>query len=158
MAKRGRPSAADLAARKAALDAAREQGLDTSDLCKGHQPPPELSKAETKIWRKIVNDFPPDWFSEGDIPLLVAYCQQFALLHRIQEQAESEPLIVTNPKTGAPMQNPIFAMQSRTSASLSMLSTKLRLSQSTRLTAGNAATKKRNHSAGNVADKKPWEM
>ena len=42
------------------------------------QPPEHLSEEARKLWARIVESKPADWFEEGSLPLLAQYCDLVA--------------------------------------------------------------------------------
>lgn len=119
------------------------------------KPWPGLTHREIELWKFVVNSQAVDWFSPADQPILMGYVRAIALHERISLEAFGAPLIVPS-AAGAEIANPIFKLQNTAALAMASLATKLRLTQSSRMTDGNARTKAKN--AGITADAgKPWE-
>jgi hypothetical protein len=75
---RGRPSNEERAMIATRTMAALEKG-------ERPEPPEDFTAAESKVWRKVVDALPPDWFSGATVPLLTQYCRHTAGLDFIDK-------------------------------------------------------------------------
>lgn len=124
--------------------------------------------AEAAGWTEIVNAQAADWFQSGDLPLLEAYCRAIVQYRRVSADIENGNGGLGAPFTlegshGGMQPNPIYSLQDRLARQMATLAVKLRLSQSTRLTAQVAGTKGRAQAGRNGAQgpagepEKPWQ-
>ena len=67
MAKRGRPSRAELAL----------SDVPVVDVGRRMPPPPpaELTDAQAQVWRDAVSSMPANWLTRGSYPILIEYCR-----------------------------------------------------------------------------------
>jgi hypothetical protein len=102
--------------------------------------PYELTEQEANVWRGIVDRLPADWFHAENYPLLVQYCRHTVNSHRIAQLIEQ---IVTE----AGVKGNVFAVkeytdlllaQSRETASIARLATKMRICQQSTIARVNA--------------------
>ena len=54
------------------------------------QPPGDLTPAQAREFRRVVELMPPDWFSEGYTALLAQYCRHVTMTHYLAAQIERE--------------------------------------------------------------------
>lgn len=141
MGDRGRKSAADLSV----------AASNVVTLTKRPEPADGLSEREGEIWQKIVESLPVDWFSPGDLPLLVAYVRAIALHERVSEEAAHAEFTIRGAQ-GGEVVNPIFKIQDMAARQMASLAVKLRLSQSAKWTEQKAATK-----SAKAKTARPWE-
>jgi hypothetical protein len=112
-------------------------------------PPKELTTRQAKLWRAIVDTSPAGHFREGDA-LLTAFCRHSDAANQLAKlidglEAKSDDL----KQLGR-----LLAMRERESRMLSMLATKMRLTQQSRMHPRSAGRAFDNTTAG----VKPWEM
>lgn len=112
------------------------------------------------IWRNVVGSVQVDYFSEGDMPLLRAYCQASAQLEAIS--GECDKLVTAGTflvaGQGAPAAHPYFKIQDTLARQVASLAVKLRLAASTRYDTKKAAGLARKAAAGEAAAaRKPWQ-
>ena len=110
---------------------------------------------EAALWRTIVAAESADWFHPGDIPLLEAFCRATINYRKVTVKCASAPYTLTN-FHGAQSVNPIFRMQDMLAKQMAALATKLRLAQSTRVSAHQAGSTVRKN-ATTEAGLKPWQ-
>ena len=97
------------------------------------KPPAELTDEERTQWLNVVNAMPADWFTPETGPLLTQYCRHAVMARRIAQMIQAEVQGVDC--DGNPIEfslrdfNRLSQMQDRESRALSMLATKMRLSQ-----------------------------
>lgn len=87
-----------------------------------------------ELWRHIVDVHPRGYFQAGDVPLLRAYCEEYARRNRAERMlAEQGEVIET--ASGAVKRNPWHEVLVNSNSSLSQLATKLRLCVNSRINA-----------------------
>lgn len=135
--KRGRPSSAALA---------MLVHHDAIETIPRPQVPHDLNDEETEVWASIVNRMPADWFTTETLPLLSQYCRHTIQARRIAELIERA---TGDKELKVKDYDRLLKMQARESASISSLSVKMRISQSTTI----------NHRANKKAQapRAPWE-
>ena len=94
-------------------------------------PPPDLSAAETKLFREIVAASHPEHFSPVDVHLLASYVQAILASRRCNRGMHKDPKLVT-----------VWERATRVQA---QLATKLRLSPNSRMDAKSAGRRARNN-------------
>ena len=101
-------------------------------------PPPDgLSEDAAELWGRIVDAHPQGYFQAGDMPLLRAYCEEYARRNRAERMlAEQGEVIET--ASGAVKRNPWHEVLVNSNSSLSQLATKLRLCVNSRISARDA--------------------
>lgn len=116
---------------------------------------PSLNKVEQRIWTDVVRQMPAGWFSPADAPLLAAYCRAVAQYERVSVLAATAEPTTLN-ASDAEVVNPIFRVQDLAVNQMAKLAVKLRISQSSRLTAGVAGTKV-NDNNRKATGARPWD-
>jgi hypothetical protein len=115
--------------------------------------PPEFDKDEARHWRDIVNRMPADWFPAETLPVLTALCADVALSERVAVELRK----VKRRSLATDAEFKRFAslgrMRLRLSQSIANLSTKLRLTNQSRLRSERAAQDEQK--ARHV---KPWDI
>lgn len=53
------------------------------------QPPDELTDEQRVEFRRVVNGMPAEWFSVGNVAMLVQYCRHVVTARRVAEQIEA---------------------------------------------------------------------
>lgn len=114
------------------------------------RPPDGLSEAQGKIWTEIVSSKPPGWFGRDSAALLESYCIAVDRRRFVTAQIERH--------FGLKRQNvdkyaQLLELERRQTATISSLSTKMRLSQQSRYTPQAAATATKSQ----PDMKAPWE-
>ncbi len=144
MRQRGRPSQSSLSVvvpLKTAVNAGRPAV------------PAEFDKDEARHWRDIVGRMPADWFPAETLPVLTALCADIALSERVA--LELRRVKRRSLATDADFKRfaSLARMRLRLSQSIANLSTKLRLTNQSRLRSERAAQdeQKARHA-------KPWEV
>src|SRR5262249_50975153 len=99
-------------------------------------PPPRaepdgLSDRERQIFTDLVRACDADHFTEGDLPLLVAYVQAVAQHERAVDALRRDGDVITNAK-GEPRANPWLVVQEKCQRAMVALSMRLRLSPQAR--------------------------
>lgn len=121
MAKRGRPSAADLAA------------VPTISDRQHIQPPKQITPRARQLFVELVGATGPDHFAPSDVPVLTTFCEAVALREQAQA-ALSEHGVVVDGDT-----NPWFAVCNKQDKTIATLGMRLRLVPSARYDAKKAA-------------------
>lgn len=88
------------------------------------KPPHDLTDEQVEVWRAVVDAEPADHFTPSTIPMLTQYCRHVVCARQIAELME---------RAAADMDlnafDKLLQMQDRESRVMSMLATKMRLSQ-----------------------------
>lgn len=124
MRQRGRKSSAELSVVPVRCDLQRPP------------PPTNLTKAQAKIWREIVDTSPAGWFREGDT-LLSLFCQHTATAELINSMIDKTDFKTTP----LPQLNRLLGIRCRETMLILSLATKMRLTPQARMhprTAGRA--------------------
>lgn len=141
MAKRGRPSSAELTTPRPAAER-----QDRPDACYS------LPDEAAEVWRATVEALPADWIGAEALPVLAAYCRTTVALRRLGQlvhQAEYMPGDLDLAQYSLLLR--LHAQQAQT---LKTLGTALRLTPQSRYKAEAAARRIGDHSTG----KRPWEI
>lgn len=136
MAKRGRKSAASL----------EVAAVSPLEVVERPRCPHDLTDEEAEVWFAVVNRLPADWFPVETHPLLVQYCRSTIQARRVAELIEKA---TADPELSVAAYDRLLRMQARSSASIAMLATKMRISQQS--TSNHRGNKKQ------VSPRKPWE-
>jgi phage terminase small subunit len=109
-------------------------------------PPERLSADAAKLWREIVESLPADWFSEGNLDLLEAYCVSIMVLRMANARTQQALEKIADPKAEAWEEMTVLeryrAIAQRESAAIQQLATKMRLTQQARISAEKGAPPK----------------
>lgn len=115
--------------------------------------PKALPEKHKSIWRQTVNTKTGDYWSKGDVPILVMYCRCAWDIDDLTEDIEREGAVIENAR-GNPVVNPKVVVRGFAESRLMSLCTKLRLQPSSRMDTkneGNQGKKKaRATAAANV--------
>jgi hypothetical protein len=110
--------------------------------------PPELTDEECEVWAAVVRSRPNDYFGPDSMPLLSQYARHVIQARRIAELIERA---TAAPDLRIRDYDRLLKIQSRESAQIASLATKMRIAQqSTRTHRGN----QRDGPSGGL---KPWE-
>lgn len=101
------------------------------------RPPPGTSASAAALWKKIVAAYPEDYFRVGDMPLLLAYCQEYERCQRAQKRLEEEGEVIETER--GPKRNPWHVVLTASEAALAQMATKLRICANSRTTHEKAA-------------------
>lgn len=111
------------------------------------EPPPDLGKSETALFRDLVAACAPQHFRRSDLPLLARYCEAVILAETAaRELREGGP--VTNGRA-----SPWLTVQEKAVRAVVALSMRLRLSPQSRLDPKSAARE----SVPGAQTAKPWD-
>ena len=141
MAKRGRPSSADLTTQRPPV--ARQ---DRPDACYS------LPDEAAEVWKATVEALPADWIGAEALPVLAAYCRTTVALRRLGQlvhQAEYTPGDLDLDQYSL-----LLRLHGQQAQTLKTLATALRLTPQSRYKAEAAARRIGEHSTG----KRPWEI
>lgn len=100
--------------------------------------PKNLPEKHREIWRDTVNTKTGDYWSKGDIPILMMYCRCAHDIDRLTNDIEDEGEVIDNAR-GNPVVNPKVVVRGFAEARLMGLCTKLRLQPSSRMDTKNEA-------------------
>jgi len=92
-------------------------------------------------WKRIVEDYPPDHFRAGDLPLLRRYCDAYARAVRAERQVEKEGLSVPT-GSGSSKANPLIAVGADADRDMKALAVALRICANSRTTPKQAGKEK----------------
>lgn len=115
------------------------------------QPPDELSPQEAEKWREIVNAQPVDWWTPGNLPLLVAYVRAISAYEFLSGQLERYTSLDTDEQIRA--YKNLSQVQKAQADLMATMATKMRLTQQSRYTEKTAAT-----ATKKTAANKPWDF
>ena len=101
-------------------------------------PPRGMSKSARKIWNLTVASMPANHFREADRPQLQAYCAAAAKNLKATEELEAHGEVLTSISDGRKYESPWSKIQDKTAQVMSSLATKLRITQSSMLSAKGA--------------------
>src|SRR5512139_3057838 len=138
MGVRGRKSAGDLMMMGSPVDIVERQ-----------KAPHDLTDEETEVWAAIVAAEPADWFTISTRPILGQYCRHVVAARRVAELIERAG---SDKNTSVADYDRLLGMQERESRTLTILATKMRLTQQS-ITNHRGSRKM---GTGTLA-KKPWE-
>lgn len=97
------------------------------------KPPRGSSKKFRALWRMIIEDFPPTYFKESDIPVLEEFIHLKLSLEELRAQCEGEPYTYCTSSSGRTVINPIHTMRLNTFGRLASVGRSLRLMPSGRM-------------------------
>lgn len=139
MAERGKQSAASLSV------------VSTAALVQRPEPPDELKPREKTLWKRVVDSKPADWFTPGDIPLLVDYCRHVIRQRDLSDAISKQGKAPYTDKEAYSFFRDLLKDSDMETKAIKSLATALRLTQQARYTpqAAGTATKKQ--------QRKPWE-
>ncbi|HEY1723970.1 MAG TPA: hypothetical protein VGF89_01000 [Steroidobacteraceae bacterium] len=115
------------------------------------KPPDELTEEQGKIWTEIVQSKPDDWFGRDSHALLVNYCIAVIRRRAITREIERK-MGLKRPNVG--QLEKLHEMERRQIATISSLSTKMRLSQQSKYGPRAADTASKHY----PGVQKPWEQ
>lgn len=139
MAERGRKSAASLAV------------ASVVGLTQRPEAPDELTQAEAKVWKQVVDSKPADWFTPGDTPLLADYCRHVVRQRLISKAINAQGKIAFADPESYKFYRDLLKDSEMETRAIKSLATALRLTQQSRYTPQAAAT------ATKKQQRKPWE-
>jgi hypothetical protein len=134
MGNRGRPSSASILLEKARIESTERP-----------RAPHDLNDEECEVWVKVISSQTPDWFTDGNLPLLVQYCRHCVQARHIAELIEKA---TGDRKLSIRDRNRLLAMQDRETKTIIQLATKMRITQQ-------SVTNHRGNKK--TASSKPWE-
>jgi len=114
--------------------------------------PKDLTDAQRKQWRSIVNSLPADYFRPSDVSLLRAYCIASAMLADAADEIGRDGITIDNGH-GRRVPHAAVHVMSAATAAMAQMAVKLRLCPSSRYDDRTAATK----ANASKDAKRPWE-
>jgi hypothetical protein len=144
MVKRGRKSAAELAAPK------------VSNLLKAERlkPPAHLTDAEISVWNEIVSDQPANAFTPTHAPLIQMYCRQVVNGRILADEILNFDRSWLASDEGLKRYDKLLGMAERESRAASSLATRMRITRQ----AIDQQTVARMNVNSTSKTKKPWEL
>lgn len=109
-------------------------------------PASHLTAAQKKIWTRVVDALPPEWFRAETLDLLGEYCRQVTLSRKISKMIDKLPLDAP----GQELERLVRLME-KTARMTVTLSTKMRLSQQ-------ATYHKSKVKDGSTPSDDPWQV
>lgn len=100
--------------------------------------PKDLPEKHEEIWRTTVNTKTGDYWSKGDIPILMMYCRHAWDIQTLSEEIDEEGMVIFN-ANGNPIVNPKIVIRGYCEAKILSLCTKLRLQPASRMDSKNEA-------------------
>lgn len=140
MAKRGRPSSADLTTQRPPVER-----QERPDACYS------LPDEAAEVWKATVEALPADWIGAEALPVLAAYCRTTVALRRLGQlvhQAEYTPGDLDLDQYSL-----LLRLHGQQAQTLKTLATALRLTPQSRYKAEAAARRIGDHNPG----KRPWD-
>lgn len=116
------------------------------------EPPADLTEAESRYWRDVVETKPADWWKADTAMLLKAYCRAAVQHDAISATINALPQRRLKTESGWAKYERMRKTQATTSGEMCTLATKMRLTPQSRYTSQSAATADRKADRG-----KPWE-
>jgi hypothetical protein len=110
------------------------------------KPPSDLTKEQATEWQFVVDRMPADWFPREMHGVLVQYCRHIIEARRIGQLIAQ---MVGKKRFDLDQYEQLLRMQDKEGRSVSMLATRMRLTQQSRY------DKKRK--TGNVIAQRPWQ-
>jgi hypothetical protein len=110
------------------------------------KPPADLTKEQATEWQLVVDRMPADWFPREMHGVLVQYCRHIIEARRIGQLIAQ---MVGKKRFDLDQYEQLLRMQDKEGRSVSMLATRMRLTQQSRY------DKKRK--TGNVIAQRPWQ-
>ena len=96
------------------------------------EPPDELSEEETVEWKAVVDRLPPEWFPKETHQVLVAYCRHVVRGRMVARWIKSFRDEYLRMEGGVDRIDKLFAMGERESKTITMLATRMRITQQSR--------------------------
>lgn len=92
------------------------------------RPPRDLSDEELEVWRGIVDQELPDWFTNATLPLLSQYCRHVIHAKRVAELIE-HTISTSDTMPWMEEYDSLLKIQERETRAMVLLATTMRLSQ-----------------------------
>ncbi len=102
------------------------------------QPESGMTPAAKKVWRRIVDELPADYFRPADLPLLRAYCESYSTHLQASKNLKKDGHVIEGNQ--GPKRNPWFDVQKEAASTMATLATKLRLCPNARISGWKAET------------------
>lgn len=112
--------------------------------------PPELREEHKPYWTELVNSFPHDHFTMGDVVAMKLYCRCAHDIDRCNELIVSEGDVIHGPR--GPMVNPRVKVRSTSETVLMSILTKFRNQPASRANSENFQTRQGKKNAEQAAD------
>ena len=87
-----------------------------------------MSKEAQKVWRRIVNAYPPDFFKPQHFGMLRAYCETECSYYQVIEGIAKEGVVIAQPN-GVIKRHPFCAERDALAATMASLGTKLQITK-----------------------------
>jgi len=91
------------------------------------QPLRGMSLKAKQMWKMIVNDFCPGFYTDRHYPLLLIFCESWARHEQASSQLKKEDLVVKNMMSGATKKNPLLQILDAEFSKMIQISTRLSL-------------------------------
>ena len=110
-------------------------GVDTTLFAEKITPPKSMTNDGKELWNELVKTIPNDNLCPSDMPILEVYCETMVTFRRAKQHVEVEGEVIISESTANPIMNPWTTVMINASSKITSLSTKLRLSPSSRMKA-----------------------
>ena len=92
-----------------------------------------MNPVAKEMWKMVVNDYPPDHFKAGDLPLLRRYCEAYARAVEAEQRVAMDGMDVPT-ATGSTKAHPLIAVGVAADGTMKALAVALRLCANSRMT------------------------
>lgn len=133
-----------------------QAALSVVSVLPNQRPEPDacLTSEQKEIWRAVVSTKPHDWWSADSVPLLISYCKAITEHKKVSEIIEQTDIASLKSTESLKRYDRLTKMQDRQARLMTLLATKMRLSQQSRYNAQRASTQDKRASEGS----KPWHV
>ena len=112
-------------------------GVDTTAFTPKITPPESMTADGKKLWKQLVESIPNENLCLSDMPILEIYCETMVTFRKSKQHVDLQGEVIISESTGNNMVNPWFTVMINAAGRITSLSTKLRLSPSSRMKADN---------------------
>jgi hypothetical protein len=114
--------------------------------------PRELTEAQGVVWRQVIGSKPTEWFDEGNIRLLLAYCKHAVEFERISQVVNEFKCEWLLDDEGVKRYEKLAKLQALHGGQILALSRSMRLAQQSQYD-----TQKASVASRKVTKARPWE-
>ena len=115
---------------------ADKKNIRVLDIPKHRRPAPlpGMTKQARYVWKRIVEQFPPEHFKGHHYDQLRAYCEAAAIHKEMITDIQKEGYVITNKKTGVTKENPKIGIMDKMAARIQGLAVKLGITKNATIT------------------------